>query len=132
MDLTNFEVGTDGKLVTFSECAVECQPLATSIAITPACAPGPGCAAFASDSGGLMAMQRATISLRSPAITLLFHITAPQNVTGISDATGTVRYDGDTQYFSVTLPMAPPPGTATVATISFADGTTSKLTITYG
>jgi hypothetical protein len=131
-DLTAFELGTDGKVITFSECTTSCVALTDAIAVDPPCVPGPDCTAFASDTGGLIAFQRATVSLRSPRISLLFSFTSPQPVTAISEATGAVKFDPATGYFSVTLPGPPPAGTETVATVTFADRTTSKMTITYG
>lgn len=131
-DVNQFELGTDGRVLTLTECTAECLALKDAIVIDPTCTPGPNCIAFASDSGGLIAFQRATVRLRSPEVTLLFSFTAPQAVAAVSDATGAVRFDAETGYFSVTLPSAPPDGTESVANITFADGTVSRLTITYG
>ena len=131
-DLTAFELGTDGKVVTLTECTTSCVALADGIKIHRSCTPGPNCIAFATDDGQVIAVQRATVSLRSPAITLLFKASAPQPIASVSDAIGAVHYDADTGFFSVTLPGAPPAGTETVVAVGFADGTSSRMTITYG
>lgn len=133
-DLNSFVVGTDGKVDTMSECAVvaSCQLLARSIQISPNCQPGPDCGAFASNDKQMIAVLRATVNLRNPITTLIFSVTALNPVTRITDANNTVHFDPEAGWFSLTLPAGPPPGTESVVTVSFLDGSTSKLTVTYG
>jgi serine/threonine protein kinase len=133
-DLNTFVLGADGRVDTMTECAVlaPCQPLSASVRLSLECQPGPDCAVFASDDEQMVAVLRATVNLRSPITTLIFEISSLNPVVGITDATSTARFDGETHHFSLTLPAGPPPGTETVVTVSFLDGSTSKLTVTYG
>ncbi|MCU1502086.1 MAG: hypothetical protein JWM12_1440, partial [Ilumatobacteraceae bacterium] len=131
-DLSAFVLGDNGKVSSFTECTSECADLATAIQISPNCVPGPDCAAFASNDGQMIAVLRATVNVRSPITTLLFSVSATQPVIAVTDPNSTVRYDGVERFFSITLPAGPPPGTESVVTVTFLDGSTSKLTITYG
>jgi len=84
-----------------------------------------------SQSGRMIATQRATIDLRSPAITLLFEATSWLPISQIADATGSVRFDAATNSFSVQFSGSPEPGTQSLIKINYTDGSSDTLTISY-
>ena len=77
-------------------------------------------------------MLRATVTLRAPAITLIFAVTSRgQPIVGVSDPNNTVRYDGEVGVISVTLAAAPPDGTSRRHG-HLPRRHRSKMTISYG
>ena len=133
-DISSVLLGDDGRPVDLVECtAAGCTPLSVHIETSPDCAPGPECNAFATDDETVLAVLRAIVTLRAPAITLMFAITSRgQPIVGVSDPNNTVRYDGQVGMFSITLAAAPPDGTESAITVTYLDGTRSKMTISYG
>ena len=133
-DLTAFQLGDGGRVTSFTECAVgACNPLTDGIEISPECRRGVECNAVETDDGQVVAVLRATVLLRLPAISLMFKLSSrTHDVAAVSDPFNTVRWDPATGYFSITLPAAPPSGTETAVTITYVDGGRSKMTITWG
>lgn len=133
VNLTAFEMGADGKIANASECRDSCVQLGELIAIDAPCSPGTeSCAIFRSQSMQTTAYQRATINLRIPAITLLFELVGAIPVSSVVDATGSVNFDPTTNFFSIRFEGTPQPGTISLLTINYADGTTDNITVTYG
>ena len=90
-------------------------------------------AIVATDDTEVLAVLRATVTLRSPAITLLFSVTSNGMwVAGVSDPYNTTRWDGETATMSITLATPPPPGTQMSVTFTYEDGSRSQMAITYG
>ncbi len=133
-DLSAFQVDEDGLVASFIECANgSCASLTDDIVVSPDCSPGPDCNAFATDDDAVLAVLRATVLLRNPSITLIFSLTSSgQPVVAVSDPNNTVRYDAETGWFAVTLAAAPPEGTDTLVTVTYEDGSRSKMMISYG
>ena len=132
--LNQFQVGESGQVVSFVECtSAACTSVTGGIEVSGNCEPGPGCAAFATDDTEVLAVVRATVTLRSPAITLLFSVTSNGMwVAGVSDPYNTTRWDGETATMSITLATPPPPGTQMSVTFTYEDGSRSQMAITYG
>lgn len=134
VELNQFQVADSGQVVSFVECTGgTCTSATGGIQLSPFCEPSPGCDALASDDGTILAVLRATVNLRAPAVTLIFSVTSSGlPVVAVNDPYNTVHYDGETGAMSLTLAAGPPPGTQSSVTLTYEDGSRTSMTITYG
>jgi serine/threonine protein kinase len=131
VSIVSLEYGADGRIAAAMECAEICTPLVAGIDIDRSCLDGGQCTIFRTSGANAVAVRRATVNLRYPAIALLLELQAWKPIASVTDATGSVQFDAVTNYCSISFSRPPPAGSLSALTVTFADGTVESLTITY-
>ena len=135
VELRDFET-VEGRVSTFTECREgECVELASLVVPTRDCAPGPGCPHVRTGSGGAMAYQQATLTLRWPVQVLVYELVPEPDrpaIVAVDEPDRTVQFDAASGVLVATFPDLPTAGTIDQLTVTLADGTKDSLQIFYG
>ena len=76
-------------------------------------------------------MQVANLTLRVPQQNLIYELRTEQQITRISEPDGNVLWDGQSPYFVLQLDGIPDEDTTLRLTLSYADGTTDRITMNF-
>ncbi|CAN5543869.1 hypothetical protein BH24ACT5_BH24ACT5_13820 [soil metagenome] len=132
--LSDFVV-VDGQVTTLRECAegFGCESLTDGVILTPECSSNDSaCTTVRSRGGSVTAVKRADIALRFPARSALYELDTNRTITSLTNSDGRVRFDPETNLFVVSFADTPIAGTRDLITITFDNGDTDELIITYG
>jgi serine/threonine protein kinase len=122
-----------GQVVDFTECHADrsCLRISAMTVPTPACEPAAGCPTVDSQNGRVRAVQVATLNHRWPEPNVIYELRSEVPVTAIGEATRSVRFDGQSQYFLLHLDSAPDEDTPLILRITLADGTRDEIRMNF-
>jgi serine/threonine protein kinase len=122
-----------GSATDVRECRADraCAYISDRILRVEPCEPAPGCPTVDSDRGVVRAAQVANLLIREPQQNVIYELQTEQEITRISEPGGHIFWDTGSDYFVLQLGGIPDVDTTLRLTLTFADGTTDRMTMNF-